>query len=352
MSRDSANDLMLHKAKILIVDDDVFFRGLLRRILEHDGYRNICTLEDPTEAITAHRDSAFDLILLDLHMPQLSGTDVLQAIRNDSNQKPVAIIVLTGDEEPEARYDALEKGADDFLVKPPHKIEILSRIRNLLTTQHHFKQSQLQQQKYQQFIENILPRAILRGMQTGGSTYVEELGDASILFADLVGFSAVCARLDASIVVENLNRIFLAFDQLCDEHGVEKIKTIGDAYMVTGSLDASDPGQFDRMATFAIAMIDRLASLQNDLVYPFQLRVGIERGALIAGILKGRRSVFDVWGDTVNAANRLQAASSPGCITVSRHFANALTDKFRLENRGDLMLKGVGSTEALFLSAR
>jgi adenylate cyclase len=106
------------------------------------------------------------------------------------------------------------------------------------------------------------------------------------------------------------------------------------------------------MADFALAAIQQLGALQGSLAVPFQMRIGIERGQLIAGMLKGRRSVFDVWGDTVNAAARLQTASAPGRVLVSRHFADAIEDDFLLEPKGFVDLKGVGKTEVLFVASR
>ncbi len=339
-------------AKILVVDDEAFHLNVVERLLRAAGYTNIWAHTDPREVESLHRIHDFDLILLDIHMPHLSGIDVIDLIRKHDPNAQAPIIVMTGDEDLQTRFTALNHGARDFLVKPPRKEEMLSRIRNTLEVGHLHRQNRLERNRYQQLLADILPRYIVDKLNDGHDDIVDDFPDVAVLFSDLVGFSSVCARLDSRIVVENLNQIFLAMDQLAENHGIEKIKTIGDAYMAVSGIGEVDTSHMARMADFALAIVDKLKVLQDSLAVPFQMRVGIERGQLIAGMLKGRRSVFDVWGDTVNAAARMQSASTPGRVLVSRHFANAIEDDFHLEAKGLIELRGVGKTETLFLTSR
>jgi adenylate cyclase len=339
-------------ARILIVDDEPFHLGYLERLLRSVGYSNISTESDPRDVEDLHREQDFDLILLDVHMPHLTGIEVIERLKKVDKQSYAPVIILTGDTDLKVRDEALERGARDFLVKPPRKEEMLSRIRNILEIRHLNRQNQIERERYHQLLQDILPNYIVERLKNGESEIVDDLPDVSILFADLVGFSSVCARLESRIVVENVNRIFLALDDLAERYDIEKIKTLGDAYMAVSGIGETGIAHFQRMADFAIAAIQKLESLHDSLAFPFQMRIGIERGQLIAGVLKGRRSVFDVWGDTVNAASRLQSASSPGRVLVSRRFADAIEDRFVLEPKGFLELKGVGQTEALFVLSR
>ncbi len=338
-------------ARILIVDDEQFQLDLLQRLLSQAGYTNLTAVSDPRGVAALHRDRDFDLILLDIHMPHLGGLEVLGQLKAVNPDDYAPVIVMTGDEDVETRLAALDHGARDFLTKPPRKAELLSRIHNLLEVRFLTRQNRLERERYRNLLTGILPGYIVTRLDRGETDIVDNFGDVAVMFADLVGFSSVCARLESRIVVANLNRIFLAFDRLAERHGVEKIKTLGDAYMAVAGLGSGN-GHFAAMADFALALVGELQAMLPSLAAPFSMRVGIERGQLIAGMLTGRRSVFDVWGDTVNAAARLQAASEPGRVTVSRHFADALDQAFALEPRGTLELKGVGRTEAFFLGPR
>ncbi|MBL8642592.1 MAG: response regulator [Rhodospirillaceae bacterium] len=344
--------LPLKAASILVVDDEPFYASLVERILKQAGYANITTLNDAREVAELHAARDFDLILLDVHMPHLSGLEVIERLKAVEQHDYVPVIVMTGDSEIETRFAALAAGAKDFLVKPPRKEEMLSRIRNLLEVRLLTRENEAERDRFQQLLRNILPGHVIDRLNKGEANIVDNCNDVAILFADLVGFSSVCAKLDSQIIVDDLNKIFLAIDRLADAHRIEKIKTVGDAYMAASGLTGEDPEHFGRMADFAVAVMAEIETLQPRLSHPYSFRIGIERGPLIAGVLRGLRSVFDVWGDTVNAAARLQSASTPGKITVSKHFADALDGRFDLELRGELDLRGVGSTEAFFLLPR
>ncbi len=342
----------LHDARILVVDDEPFYAGLIERLLRQSGYSNVTVLTDAREVERLHLDHDFDLILLDMHMPHLSGLEVIERLKTVEQHNYVPVIVMTGDSDLETRFAALANGARDFMVKPPRKEEMLSRIRNLLEVRLLTRENQRERDKFQQLLDNILPSYIIDRLNRGEVDIVDDCADVSVLFADLVGFSNVCAQLDSRIIVQDLNNVFLVLDRLVERYRLEKIKTVGDAYMVVSGLAEPGNEHFSRMADFALTVMAELNRLQSQLAHPYRFRIGIDRGPLIAGVLKGRRSVFDVWGDTVNAAARLQAASEPDRITISEHFAAALTNGFDLEPRGPLSLKGVGTTEAFFLLSR
>jgi adenylate cyclase len=343
---------LVRDAKILIVDDEPFSIVFFERLLRAAGYRNIQSTTNPRSVEELHRASRFDLILLDIHMPGMSGLDVLDRLKELDPSTHVPVIVLTGDEDVATRIAALEKGARDFLTKPPPKAEALSRIRNMLEVRILDKQNQLERENYQHLLGNVLPAYIVERLNAGEDEIVDEFEDVAVIFCDLVGFSDACARVEARIIVADLNRIFVALDLIAARFRVEKIKTIGDAYMAVTGLAESDKSHFDRMADFALAALNALDALQPELAVPFRMRIGIERGRLIAGVLRGRRSAFDVWGDVVNAASRLQAASLPGRITISSRFVDGLSETFDIEPRNAIELKGIGRVDASFLNGR
>jgi class 3 adenylate cyclase len=172
----------------------------------------------------------------------------------------------------------------------------------------------------------------------------------SVLFADLVGFTKHSARITPLAIVEYLNRLFLEFDGLAGELGVEKIKTIGDSYMAVTGLHDPNPDPFAAIAKMALGVIDRLGRVNSHFGWPLKIRIGIHSGPVVAGIIGRHRFIYDVWGDTVNVASRLEAYSLPNRIHVSQDTACHLGDSFVLEPRGSIDVKGKGKLETFFLS--
>jgi class 3 adenylate cyclase len=176
--------------------------------------------------------------------------------------------------------------------------------------------------------------------------------EATILFADLVGFTAVASRVTPAVLVDNLNRIFSAFDDLCRRSGIEKIKTIGDAYMAAAGLPVPRPDHAEVIADFALAMLDTLEGVNTTMDVPFQIRIGIHTGPVVAGVIGSHRFLYDIWGDAVNLASRLESHGLPGRIHVSPQTSRMLEGRFELEPRGLINLRGIGKLRTLFLTGR
>jgi adenylate cyclase len=174
----------------------------------------------------------------------------------------------------------------------------------------------------------------------------------TILFCDLVGFTKLAARNAPGQLVENLNRIFSAFDTLAGSLGVEKIKTIGDAYMAAAGLPEVRPDHAELMAELALRMLETLERLNQDSQIRFQARIGMHTGPVVAGVIGMNKFIYDVWGDTVNVASRLEACSLPGRIQVSHEMQRALEHHYDFEPRGLISLRGKGRMTTAFLIAR
>jgi guanylate cyclase len=170
----------------------------------------------------------------------------------------------------------------------------------------------------------------------------------TVVFSDLVGFTEISSRLDVADLVAGLNHLFSAFDSSCDALGVEKIKTIGDAYLAVAGLPGSRGDHQAAAAELALAMRDAV----REAGPPWQIRIGMHSGPAIAGVIGRRKFVYDVWGDTVNVASRLETSAPTDHIQVSEPVAVALADAFVLEPRGSIELKGKGSTPTYFLAGR
>jgi class 3 adenylate cyclase len=196
---------------------------------------------------------------------------------------------------------------------------------------------------------NVLPAPIAEKLKRQKGIIAERYDDVSVLFADIVGFTPLSVRLAPSELLEMLNRVFSGFDELAGQHGVEKIKTIGDAYMVAGGLPEPHTDHLGAMAAMALAMQAQIKQLTIESS-PLNLRIGLHVGSVIAGVIGIRKFIYDVWGDTVNTASRLESHGLPGRIHVSESVRDRLQKRYVFEPRGVIDLKGRGATKTFFLN--
>jgi len=195
---------------------------------------------------------------------------------------------------------------------------------------------------------NVLPAPIVARLDAGESHIADGHEHVAVLMADLVGFTETASSLSPAELVDDLNGVFTRFDEACVTRGVEKIKTIGDAYMAVAGLDRDIVEPVAKAADLALDMLDAL----KDSRTAWQIRIGIHAGPVVAGIIGSRKFAYDVWGDTVNVASRLESTSVPGRIHVSQAVADAVTDTFTLEARGLVELKGKGEMATWFITGR
>jgi len=172
---------------------------------------------------------------------------------------------------------------------------------------------------------------------------------ATILFSDIVDFTSLSTQLPADATVALLGEVFSRFDALAARQGLEKIKTIGDGYMVAGGVPDARDDHAVAVAEVALAMLDAVANMGLAATEPLQLRIGLHTGPLIAGVLGTHKFVYDVWGDTVNTAKRMESYGQPGRIHISAATREALGNAFRCEPRGLLDIKGKGPMDTYFL---
>lgn len=209
--------------------------------------------------------------------------------------------------------------------------------------------------KTEHLLENILPKSIigiLKGQQrmsVESPVIAQRIDHATVLFADIVGFTSFSKSMEAEYVVSQLNQMVHVFDQLVDKHGVEKIKTIGDGYMLAGGVPDYQEDHARRVANVALEMRVELVRFNRTHGQTFQIRIGIHSGTLIAGVIGTKKYVYDVWGDTVNTASRMESQGVPGEIQVSEDTYRLLSDRYRFEDRGLIAVKGKGEIRAYLL---
>jgi guanylate cyclase len=189
---------------------------------------------------------------------------------------------------------------------------------------------------------NVLPQPIAARLKKEERTIADRFTGVTVLFADIVGFTSMSAKMEPEELVRLLDEIFSAFDAIADEHGLEKIKTIGDAYMAACGLPTPRDDHAKRVARAALAMRDHLAGLATSRGFDVSMRIGLHTGQVVAGVIGKRKFTYDLWGDTVNTASRMESHGAPGRIHVSDETARALGGAFELEERGVVNVKGKG----------
>ncbi|MEG3954831.1 adenylate/guanylate cyclase domain-containing protein [Microcoleus sp. herbarium2] len=205
-----------------------------------------------------------------------------------------------------------------------------------------YLQLELEQAKSEQLLLNVLPAAIALRLKANEHNIAESFAEVTVMFADIVGFTELSSRISATAVVEVLNDIFSAFDHLADRHGLEKIKTIGDAYMVVGGLPTPREDHAEAIANMAIDMLQEIRILSLEHSEPFSIRIGICSGPVVAGVIGLKKFIYDLWGDTVNIASRMESHGITGCIQVTAETYELLKNKYTFEKRGAIQVKGKG----------
>ncbi|MGE5267958.1 MAG: adenylate/guanylate cyclase domain-containing protein [Deltaproteobacteria bacterium] len=199
-------------------------------------------------------------------------------------------------------------------------------------------------------LRNILPGAVVERLKAQPDAVIaDQFTDASVLFADISGFVALARNLGSAETVALLNEIVTEFDGIAQSHGVEKIKTIGDAYMVASGIPQPCNDHLEKLAMMALRMLAIIDRIAGDRSLPLSMRIGMASGPVMAGVIGRQKFTYDVWGDAVNLAARLENLSEPGRILVCPRCKKLLEDRFAFESRGLLEIKGLGPREVHFL---
>ncbi len=359
----SSSDI-LH-GKILIVDDQEVNVLLLERTLRGAGYDSITSTMDPGEVCALHVQNRYDLILLDLQMPGMDGFQVMQGLKEIEPDGYLPVLVVTA--QPGHKLRALQTGAKDFVSKPFELAEVLARVHNLLEvrllnleTKRLYDQVVAEQKVSERLLLNVLPPSIaerLKGrpevmVDSFTEVIVDRFEQVTVLFADIVEFTKFSEGVSAEVLVNVLNDIFTCFDNIADNRGLEKIKTIGDTYMAAAGLPVPVADHTIRAAHMALDMLEAINRFNQRSGHNLKVRIGIDTGAVVAGVVGKRKFFYDLWGDAVNTASRMESHGVAGRIQVTDSVRQQLSELFLLEKRGAIEVKGKGEMHTWFLNDR
>lgn len=348
---------------MLIVDDQAANVLLLENLLNSAGYSDITCTQNPTEVTDLHRHNKYDLILLDLNMPVMNGFQVMECLKGIEPEVIPPVLVITA--QPNEKLRALQAGALDFVSKPFDIVEVLARVKNLLQvrllhleTQKLYEQVLVEQELSEILLNNVLPQAITKRLKGRSKLTVDNLQHAildsyenvTVLFADIVGFTSFSNGVSPEVLVGVLNDLFTRFDHIAEHRGLEKIKTIGDCYMAAAGLPVVVTDHADRAAHMSLDMLDAIQDFNLTSPQPLNIRIGISSGSVVAGVIGKSKFHYDLWGDVVNTASRMESLGQEGRIQISEAVRLALTESFSLEHRGFIQVKGKGEMNTWFLN--
>lgn len=332
---------------ILVVDDDEGNRAMLSRRLQRLGFQTT-TAENGRTALEKLKSARFDLMLLDVQMPELDGYQVLERLKADPAIRDIPVIVLSASDEIERVAHCIEMGAEDYLPKPFDPVLLQARIGASLEKKRlrdrevsHLRQIQEEKQRTDDLLHIILPRDVAHELKTTQAVKPRRFENVGVLFCDIVSFTAWCDKHAPHEVLAHLQSLVEAFERISLDCGLEKIKTIGDSFMATSGLLTPATNPALDCVRCGLAMITKA----KELPPYWQVRVGVNAGPVMAGVVGHRKYQYDIWGDTVNTAARMEQAALPGSVCVTAETWQLLTDHCNGVRQGNVDIKGKGTLD-------
>ncbi|MGB7439963.1 MAG: adenylate/guanylate cyclase domain-containing protein [Coleofasciculaceae cyanobacterium] len=340
------------KANILIVDDIPNNLRLLSIMLTEQGYE-VGKALNGKRAISSAQAAPPDLILLDIKMPEMNGYKVCKCLKADERTRQIPVIFLSALDDVMDKVKAFSAGGVDYITKPFQGEEVLARVKTHLNLQALQNALRKEQEKSEHLLLNTLPQAVVEELKQNQVATPREYKEASFLFSDIVSFAPSSSSMAPNEVVSLLNQVFSVFDQLVEKHGLEKIRTIGDAYFVAGGLPVVRPDHAEAIAEMALDMQEAIAQFCWPDGQPLRLRIGLNSGGpVVAAVIGTKKFAYDVWGNTVNIACRMETHGEPERVHTTAATYERLQNKYQFEERGAIAVKGNGEMVTYWLTGR
>jgi len=391
---------------IVFAEDSSVQGIMLKRILVGEGYQ-VFWGKNGKEAFGLVEREKPSLIITDVEMPDMNGFEFCRMVKQRDDLKDIPVIICSSLSRPEDIMTGIEVGADGYVTKPYDKKYLMYRVHALLnnpinsdeeitpltihyagrdftimadrlhilnmllsTYENSLKQynelvnAQIELKKLNKSLDiskketenlllNILPLKVARELQRAGRTTPEKFESATILFTDFKGFTKLSELFSTEELIAQLDTFFSYFDSIVQLHGIEKIKTIGDAYMCVSGIPESTPDHAVRMVNAALEILDYMrivnTSTEKDILHSWQIRIGINTGPISAGVVGTKKFCYDIWGDSVNVASRMESSGEPGRINISGSTYELIKDKFQCEHRGKIQAKNKGNIDMYFV---
>ena len=333
---------------ILVADDNDINRDLLCQQVVRQGHR-VQQVSNGKEALEALREGDFDVLLLDVIMPELNGVEVLQQIRADEQLRHIPVIMLSALDELNSVARCIEIGAEDFIQKPYEWALLRARIEAAIEKKRlrdrevlYIQQIDEERKLSDRLLRVILPDQIIAELKTTETVRPRRHDNVAVLFTDIVGFTRYCDQHEPEEVVGQLQGLIEAWEVLAENLSIHKVKTIGDAFMASAGLLIEVENPVRSCLDLGLGMLESIREIAGH----WDIRSGIHVGPVVAGLLGKQQYLFDIWGDTVNIAARVVSNADPGRIALSMDAWESIADQ-ALGDRRTVELKGKGVTDIM-----
>lgn len=333
---------------ILVVDDNKNNLDLMLATLSEYNYRLLAATSGE-RALKVVSKVKPDLVLMDIQMPEMDGFETTRKLKSNPDFANVPVLFLSALNDLKNIVTCFEAGGVDYISKPFQKEELLARISTHLKLKELQAGLQIERDKIIAILQNILPSKYITQLKAGNSPEPQKISNATVIFTDFENFTGIVKNSGATESVHHLNEIFWAFDEIMYHFGLERVKTIGDSYMAVGGVNMvhADIEQRTAMAALRVQEFIHAYNKKSD-GNDWKLRIGVHHGPIVAGIIGYQKIAFDVWGDTVNYASRLETAADTNGIAVSESFYQSVSDTLNLTRKEISTLHNMGKTEVYF----
>lgn len=343
---------------ILVVEDSPINQRILQHLLRGEGYA-VRLAAHGKEALQMVRQDRPDLILLDILMPEMDGFEFCRLLQKEEAIGEIPVIFISSLDNTADKLSGFAAGGVDYITKPFHPAEVLARIGThlkLCRLQRQLaeknRQLELEKRKSEALLLNVLPARVADELLAKGDCAPQSFAEVAVCFVDIVQFTAAAAVLSPEVLIGELNALFTAFDRIAEANRCERMKTIGDAYLFVAGIPEANDRQLEDAATAALDMVAYLMDRNRTAERRWQVRVGLHCGPVVGGIVGSKKYLYDIFGDTVNIASRLQAMSEPMRINVSAEVYQRLHGRFVFSCPLRVEMKGKGLQSTCFLEGR
>lgn len=336
------------RQKILIIEDSPVVQILIDKLLTKQNYE-VLKANSGEIGIELARKELPDLIFLDIMLPGMDGYETCGKLKDDESTKNIPVIFISMLDSAESKIRGFAAGGVDYIIKPFQPSEVLARVG----THIHLRQLQYQlEEKNQQLREekqktegllcHVLPKPIAQELMATGTCKAKLFTETTVCFADIVDFTATSSILSPEVIIYELNEMFTAFDRISLKHNCERMKTMGDAYLFVCGIPDPDPDHAANVARAALEMVEFLGRRNQIAEVSWRIRVGINSGPLVGGVVGTDKYLYDIFGDTVNISSRVEKSAQPMRVNVSSATYERLKDSFRFSNGNTVEMKGKG----------
>lgn len=335
--------------RVLVVDDNELNRDMLSRRVGALGHE-VTVATNGAEALEILAGGDFDTILLDIIMPGMNGYQVLSRLKADPALRSIPVIMITALDEVESAVRCIQMGADDYLPKPFNPTILQARLGALLEKKRlrdrevlYLHQIEEEQRRSDELLHVIFPAEIVRELRATSTVLPRRYDEVAVMFTDIVGFTSYSEYREPEEVVYSLQQLVHAQERLTERYGMEKIKTIGDSFMAAAGL--LRPCEDPVLACVQCGL--EMIRAARELPPSWELRIGVHSGPLVGGVLGRSQYLFDVIGDTVNTAARVEHHGAPGSVTLTEAAFGQIADLAHGESLGSVEVKGKGPLELI-----